>query len=205
MSPLLSPRHDAVILSDEYLSPGEAFSPAVPRPQSGSGASAPAAPAPPAGLRSPDALHVPETLRDASPEPLPRRPASPAGSSSTGGEPARHADRAGDDAAATAAAARQAQVRACAVRWWQAQAHLCWFLDGRSTIIGIPSGCRLAWSGCGGRLRLLMGYLFALAAGAAAGHTRGSATMCSCPDSRLGLRASFEDANRTTVGIYCWG
>ncbi len=179
MSPLLSPRHDAVILSDEYLSPGEAFSPAVPRPQSGDSASAPAAPAPPAGLRSPDALHLSEPLRDASPAPPPRRPASPAGSSSTGGEPARRAERAGDNSAATAAAARQAQVRACA-GMWEAQTYLCGSLSRHSAITVGPPGLQA----CMGRVRRppeTLGWV-PVCAGAAEGHTRASETMCDCPD-----------------------
>lgn len=113
MSPLLSPRHDAVILSDEYLSSGEAFSPARPATaaaavttatDNGATTTADAAP------RAQEALK-PETLQGLGPVPVPRA-GSPTGSSSTGCEDRDGAARVDTDAAAEAAAARQAQVNA---------------------------------------------------------------------------------------------
>ena len=102
-SPLLSPRHDAVILSDEYLSSGEAFSPVASRPASVCGT-------PATDGHSPLLLRGPPTLsrETLAPHPSPPpRTRSPAGSGGT----ARV--RAGDSAAAeAAAAARQAQVDA---------------------------------------------------------------------------------------------
>ncbi len=113
MSPLLSPRHDAVILSDEYLSSGEAFSPARPgtaaaamttATDNGAHTTADANP------RAQETLKL-KTLQGLSPVPVPRA-GSPTGSSSTGCEARGGAARVDADAAAEAAAARQAQVDA---------------------------------------------------------------------------------------------
>ena len=110
-SPLLSPRHDAVILSDEYLSSGEAFSPVASRPASVCGGTPATDGASPLQAREPP-TRSPETL-PSNPSPPPRA-RSPAGSSSTGGEAGGHRARVrvGDSAAEAAAAARQAQVDA---------------------------------------------------------------------------------------------